>query len=124
MTWLRSFKSKNRSGPHRSDNPMMVRLKQSWFVWSLLLCLVLVNGLLAAPAVVHADHHAKHHAGTHSTGLCAWECAAGQSIDTVTVRLTSLLRLTEMVEHRQPDFMRQIPATSYFFRGPPSPSVY
>ena len=49
---------------------MMVRLKQSWLVWSLLLCLVLVNGLLAVPAVAHADHHAKHQAGTHSTGLC------------------------------------------------------
>jgi hypothetical protein len=124
MTWSRRFKGKNRSGPHRFDNPMMVRLKQSWFVWSLLLCLVLVNGLLAAPAVAHADHHAKHQAGTHSSGLCAWECAAGQSIDTVTVRLTSSLRLTEMVEHRQPDFVHQVSVTAHFFRGPPSPSSY
>jgi hypothetical protein len=70
---------------------MMVRLKQSWFVWSLLLCLVLVNGLLAAPAVAHADHHAKHEAGTHSTGLCAWQCAAGQSIETSAAFLESTL---------------------------------
>ena len=39
----------------------MLRLKQSGFVWSLLLCLVLVNGFLAVPAVAHADHHANTH---------------------------------------------------------------
>ncbi|NOS77501.1 MAG: hypothetical protein HOP35_06110 [Nitrospira sp.] len=99
---------------------MMVNLKQSWLVWSLLLCLVLVNGFLAVPAVAHADHHAKHQAGTHSTGLCAWECAAGQSIDTAGIRLMSSLRLTEIVEHRQSDFVRQVSATSHFLRGPPS----
>ena len=59
----------------------MLRLKQSGFVWSLLLCLVLVNGFLAVPAVAHADHHAKHEAGTHSTGLCAWQCIAGQTAE-------------------------------------------
>jgi len=72
---------------------MMARHKQSGFVWSLLFCLVVVNGLLAAPAVAHADHHAKHEAGTHSTGLCAWQCAAGQSLETIAVFLESTLCL-------------------------------
>ena len=101
----------------------MAQLKKSWLVWPLLLCLVLVSGFLAAPAVAHADHHAKHQAGTHSTGLCAWECAAGQSIDTEAVYLTSSLRLAEMVEPCSPDCVRQVSPTSYFFRGPPSLSV-
>lgn len=63
---------------------MTAKLKQSWFVGSLLFCLVLVNGFMAVPAVVHADHHAKHEAGMHSTGLCAWECAAGQTAEDVS----------------------------------------
>ena len=100
----------------------MVRFKQSGFVWSLLLCLVLVNGLLAAPAVAHADHHAKHQAGTHSTGLCAWQCVAGQSIDTAAVSLTSSLKCIYMVESSQIDPVRAVLPASLFSRGPPSHS--
>jgi len=99
----------------------MLRLKQSGFVWSLLLCLVLVNGLLAAPAVAHADHHAKHDAGTHSTGLCAWQCVAGQSIDTATVVPTSSRQFVYMVASRQIDRVSSAPLVSRFFRGPPVP---
>ena len=98
----------------------MVRLKQSWFVWSLLLCLVLVNGLLAVPAVAHADHHAKHAAGTHSTGLCAWECAAGQSIDTVAVVFNSSLQFVELADTPQVDSIATVSPASRFFRGPPA----
>lgn len=100
---------------------MLVRLKQSWVVWSLLLFLVLVNGLLAAPAVAHADHHAKHQAGTHATGLCAWECAAGQSIDTATGVFTSSLQFIELVDPQQVDRIAAACSVSRFFRGPPAP---
>lgn len=97
----------------------MVNLKQSWLVWSLLLCLVLVNGLLAAPAVAHADHHAKHQAGMHSTGLCAWECAAGQSLDTATAVFSSSLQFVELADTRQVDYIATASTVSRFFRGPP-----
>lgn len=100
----------------------MVKLKQSWLVWSLLLCLVLVNGLLAVPVVAHADHHAKHEAGTHSTGLCAWQCVAGQSIDTAAVHLTSSLKLIEMVESYETALALSAPPASCLSRGPPSQS--
>jgi len=99
---------------------MMVRLKQSWFVWSLLFCLVLVNGLLAIPAVAHADHHAKHQAGTHSTGLCAWECAAGQSLDTVAVDFSSFLQFIEWADIPQVDRIATAAPAFRFFRGPPA----
>lgn len=99
---------------------MMVRLKQSWFVWSLLLCLVLVNGLLAVPAVAHADHHAKHDAGTHSTGLCAWQCAAGQSIDTAAVVFNSSLQFVGPADVQPVDRVIAISPVSRFFRGPPA----
>jgi hypothetical protein len=98
---------------------MTVRLKQSWFVWSLLLCLVLVNGLLAVPAVAHADHHAKHEAGTHSTGLCAWQCAAGQSIETSAVFLESTLRPLAIAAFRP---FKEVPEPVFLTtssRGPP-----
>lgn len=97
----------------------MLRLKQSWLVWSVLLCLVLMNGFLAVPAVAHADHHAKHDAGTHSTGLCAWQCIAGQSIDTTEVYLASSLQFIEMVESSQVDLVRSIPPVRLLSRGPP-----
>ncbi len=99
---------------------MSARLKQSWFVWLLLVCLVLVNGAMAAPSVGHAQHHADHQAGTHSTGLCAWFCAAGQDVESTSVSLESTLQLVEqtVVVHSNPI---RIPVSfQYFFRGPPS----
>lgn len=98
---------------------MLARLKQSWFVWSLLTCLVLVNGAMAAPSVGHAEHHADHKAGTHSTGLCAWLCAAGQEVESTSILLESTLQLVEqtVVVHTNP--IRVPVAFHYFFRGPP-----
>lgn len=100
---------------------MLARLKQSWFVWSLLTCLVLVNGAMAAPSVGHAEHHADHKAGTHSTGLCAWLCAAGQEVESTSILLESTLQLVEqtVVVHSNP--IRVPVAFHYFFRGPPHP---
>ncbi len=98
----------------------MIALKRSGLVWSLLLCLVLVNGLLAVPAVAHADHHAKHQADTHSTGLCAWECAAGQSLDTAAVVFSSSPQFVELVDAWQIDCMASAQPVSRFLRGPPA----
>ena len=97
----------------------MLRLKQSGFVWSLLLCLVLVNGLLAVPAVAHTDHHAKHEAGTHSTGLCAWECAAGQSIDSPSVYLESTLQPCGRATSAVVCKVYQLSPLCPLLRGPP-----
>ncbi|SPP63746.1 hypothetical protein [Nitrospira lenta] len=99
---------------------MMAQLKQSWLVWPLLLCLVLVSGFLAAPAVAHADHHAKHQAGTHSTGLCAWECAAGQSIDTAVVVFSASLQFIELADTQRADRIAAASPVSRFLRGPPA----
>lgn len=98
----------------------MLRLNQSGVVWSLLLCLVLVNGFLVVPAVAHADHHAKHEAGTHSTGLCAWQCAAGQSLDTQTVSLSAAHAVLDRLEFHQPDRVEYAPPPTRLLRGPPS----
>lgn len=88
-------------------------------MWLLLVCLVLVNGAMAAPSVGHAEHHGDHQAGTHSTGICAWLCAAGQDVESTSVSLKSTLLLVEqtVVVHSSP--IRLPIAVYYFFRGPP-----
>jgi hypothetical protein len=99
---------------------MTVLMKRSAFVWVLLLCLVLVNGFMAAPSVGHAGHHADHQAGTHSSGLCAWLCAAGVGIDSSTVQLASALQLLEWISIPSFDVVISVVSLPYFFRGPPS----
>lgn len=89
------------------------------FVWTLLVCIILVNGLMAAPSVGHAGHHADHQAGTHSSGLCAWLCAGGVGIESSTVQFISRLRLLEWVSIPSFDVVLSVVSLSYFFRGPP-----
>jgi len=72
---------------------MLVRLKSPLAVWALALCLVLVNGSMAAPSVAHAEHHGAHKTGTHATGICAWFCAAGQEVESSSVEVASVLEL-------------------------------
>ncbi|MBS0150070.1 MAG: hypothetical protein JSR31_03955 [Nitrospira sp.] len=100
---------------------MLARLKQSWFVWLLLVCLVLVNAFMAAPSVSHAQHHADHQAGTHSTGICAWLCAAGQGVESTSVSLESTLQLFEQVVIAPNVPIRIQVSFHYLFRGPPLP---
>jgi hypothetical protein len=99
---------------------MTVNLKRPAFVWALLLCIVLVNGFMAAPSVGHAEHHAHHQAGTHSTGICAWLCAAGEEIESSEVQFASSLQLIEHVFLLPSSAVPSVVLFSYFFRGPPS----
>jgi hypothetical protein len=98
---------------------MLSRLKQSWLVWPLLACVLLVSGLMAAPSVGHAEHHADHQAGTHSTGLCAWLCAGGVGIESSAVQLASERQLLEWVNIPSCDVVLSVVSLPYFFRGPP-----
>lgn len=100
----------------------MVMVKRQWLVWALLACLVLVNGFTAAPSVAHAGHHATHQAGSHSTGLCAWLCAAGQAIETAPVWLASPLRLADLIEDVRIHQYDPLFSPLVFLRGPPSPA--
>lgn len=99
---------------------MAVDSKRSAFVWALLLCLVLVNGFMAAPSVGHAGHHADHQAGTHSTGICAWMCAAGEGIDSFAVHFASSLQLVERTAIVPSEVVASAASFSYFLRGPPA----
>ncbi len=46
-------------------------------VWVLALAVVLMLGVTTGSAFAHEIQHAAHHtAGMHSSGICAWMCAA------------------------------------------------
>jgi hypothetical protein len=94
-------------------------VKRSAFVWALLLCLVLVNGLMAAPSVGHAGHHTDHQAGTHSTGICAWMCAAGDGIESSVVPFASHLQLIECTSSVSVKTVLTLDSLWFFLRGPP-----
>lgn len=110
MGWSKGYLSESMNLP----------LGRTAIVWFLLIYLLFINGFMAAPSVGHAAHHAKHQAGTHSTGLCAWQCAAGQGIETVAVVLSSSLQFVDMVEARHIDRVQTASPVSRFFRGPPA----
>lgn len=94
-------------------------MKRSAFIWALLFCLVLVNGFMAAPSVGHAGHHADHQAGTHSTGICAWMCAAGDNVESFVVPFTSSSQLVERTIIVSSKTALSPNTFSYFLRGPP-----
>ena len=97
----------------------MSRLKHPKLVWGLLLCLVLVNGSMAVPSVAHAADHASHKADTHSSGLCAWFCAAGQGIEVSPVRVDAAWWPFCTIELQFIEELREDISFQPFLRGPP-----
>jgi hypothetical protein len=98
---------------------MAINLKRPSLVWALLLCILLVNGFMAAPSVGHAGHHADHKAGTHSTGICAWMCTAGDGIESFAVQFASSLQFVERAITLPSTVVPSVGVFSYFLRGPP-----
>lgn len=47
----------------------------------LVLCILVVGGLASAQSITHESQHSHHQKSTHSTILCSWMCAAGQTHD-------------------------------------------
>lgn len=97
----------------------MTTLRRPAFIWALVLCIVVVNGAMAAPSVGHAGHHAAHNASTHSTGLCAWLCAAGDNVESSVVQFTSNLQLFDSLGRNPSHGISQTVSLTYFLRGPP-----
>ncbi|MEW6245541.1 MAG: hypothetical protein AB1555_02400 [Nitrospirota bacterium] len=92
--------------------------------WALVVAIVIVLAATTGSAVAHDLQHAAHHgAGLHSTGICAWMCAAGQAlgeipavfqIDRVPLRFRSLPTFQEPLE---------IACRAPGSRGPPALSI-
>ena len=94
-------------------------MRRSAVIWALLCCVVLVNGLMAAPSVSHAGHHEDHQATTHSTEMCAWFCAAAQGVESASVQLHPQLQPIERTTVAASDSRLLSPAFHSRFRGPP-----
>ena len=61
----------------------MTRVGYRFTSWALVVGLLLLLSLTTSSAVVHELTHATHHtAGMHTSGICAWMCAAGHMLDT------------------------------------------
>lgn len=99
-------------------------LKRSGLIWALLLCLVLVNGFMAAPSTAHAEHHhGSHQAGSHATGICAWFCAEDQGIETSSIQAASKLQPIEYAEVPRFNEVHDTISLYAFLRGPPPVST-
>lgn len=120
MMWSPKFRSPNRCRLRQSGKHSMCRIKHIGLVWSLLACLILMNGLLAAPGVAHAEHHASHTATTHSTGLCAWQCVAAQGIEASSVCPKSTRQLIHLVASESAIQFQRLFSSLLFLRGPPA----
>ncbi len=92
---------------------------RSGLVWLLLLCVLLANGLTAAPSVAHAAKHGSHESGTHSTGLCAWLCAAGHGVEASSLSFESTLQLVDRVHDVGAGRFSPPQTLTAYFRGPP-----
>ncbi|RMH36778.1 MAG: hypothetical protein D6690_05130 [Nitrospirae bacterium] len=46
---------------------------------AMVILLVAVSGLISVHVAEHSIDHAHHHRSVHSTALCAWFCAAGDT---------------------------------------------
>lgn len=98
---------------------MSLTKRHAWLVWALLLCLVVANGIMAAPSVVHVAHHANHQAKTHATSLCAWLCAAGQAVESGMAYPDAHNRTIVPFELRPVETITAVPSSPTWFRGPP-----
>lgn len=101
----------------------MNRLRHTGLVWSLLACLVFMNGAMAKPSVTHAAKHENHQAGTHASGFCAWYCAAGHAIETSFASLESTFRLFDEVWFLFVEHVNYSSTPVAFLRGPPASST-
>ncbi len=90
------------------------------FAVLLVLCLLAVGSFASAQSISHESHHAHHQKSTHSTVLCAWMCAAGQVLDTVTTPALIELAPVSLVElPARPEFSSSL-SFVLTSRGPPN----
>ena len=89
------------------------------FVVCLVFCLLTLSGILTAQAVEHSQQHSHHHQGTHSTLLCTWFCAAGQTLETNRVLVDGPVESLLRIEDWRPITRQVIFVISPASRAPP-----
>jgi len=89
------------------------------FSLSLSFALILMMGSMQINAGSHAVEHQHHSAQSHTTGICAWMCAAAQTISSNTHVLSHRFSLLHILQSLP---ISSIPAPRQFFlpsRAPP-----
>jgi len=90
------------------------------FVACLVTCLLVVGGVLTAQAVEHSQHHSQHGKATHSTLLCTWFCAAGQTLESDQVLVDGPVEFLLRVEQWYPVTPQEFLVILQVSRAPPS----
>lgn len=90
------------------------------FVTCLVTCLLVVGGVLTAQAVEHSQHHSQHGKATHSTLLCTWFCAAGQTLESDQVLVDGPVEFLLRVEQWCPVIPQEFLVILPVSRAPPS----
>jgi hypothetical protein len=92
---------------------------QRTLAFCLALCIVLVGGLASAQSVSHESQHAHHQKATHSSILCSWMCAAGQTHDASFSMFEHELNVLDYLEPFEFLFHHEIASTLLSTRAPP-----
>jgi hypothetical protein len=93
------------------------------FAVLLVLCLLVVGSAASAQSISHESHHAHHQQSTHSTVLCAWMCAAGQVLDSVTTPALIELAPVSLIELPALTEFSSTSSSLLTSRGPPNGST-
>lgn len=83
--------------------------------------MLLTSTVSASPhLIVHEFDHGNHHSNSHSSPLCAWFCAAGQTLNTSLSLTAAQLTAAAALDSNHPSPTRNVPPSHPFTRGPPS----
>lgn len=88
---------------------------------ALVLCILAVGGFASAQSIAHESQHSHHQKSTHSTVLCTWMCAAGQTHDASfaafehELNVVAFLEPLDLVSHRDASLIL------FSTRAPPQP---
>jgi hypothetical protein len=86
---------------------------------SLLFALSLMMGSIPLNAGAHSVEHQHHSAQTHTTGICAWMCAAAQSIAADSQIYSFNFSLLDIIQASPFSSPFTIPQTFLPSRAPP-----
>lgn len=89
----------------------------------LVLCILVIGGVASAQSISHESQHSHHQKATHSSILCSWMCAAGQTHDASFLTFEHKLVLLASVEQINFVSHLEIARTLRTTRAPPQPSA-
>jgi len=86
----------------------------------LVVCILAVGGLASAQSIAHESQHAHHQKTTHSSVLCSWMCAAGQTHDASFVSFEHQLTVQHFIVPGYFSSYQELTIALRSTRAPPS----